>query len=132
VVNHDNFIFPSIYPYIDFEEQQYIYDTQTEFFTYNVNPNAQPEIWHGMINFKDELTAYSQYFTKLRTYATNPGSFVDAKIWYDDFTALKKYFISDNLQYYTNKHIFAEDAAYRRFSTFFLNILQGNRNQNIA
>jgi hypothetical protein len=132
VVNHDNFIFPSIYPYVDFEEQQYIYNTQTEFFEYNANPNAQPEIWHGMINFQNDTTAYTQYFNKLRTYANNPSTFVDAKIWYDDFSALKRYFVEWNLQHYANKHIFAEDAAYKRFSTFFLNILQGNRNQDIA
>ena len=132
VVNHENFIFPSIYPYVDFEEQQYIYNASTEFFEYNVNPDAQADIWHGIINFKDEITAYNDYFDKLSNYADNPGWFVDAKIWYDDFTALKKYFVDGNVQYYTNKHLFAEDTAYRRFSTFFLNILQWNRNQDIA
>lgn len=132
VVNHENFIFPSIYPYVDFEEQQYIYDAQTEFFTYNANPNAQAEIWHGMINFQNDTAAYTQYFDKLQTYASNPAAFVDAKIWYDDFSALKRYFVPWNLQHYSNKHIFAEDTAYKRFSTFFLNILQWNRNQDIA
>jgi len=132
VVNHDNFVFPSIYPYVDFEDQQYIYNASTEFFEYNINPDAQADIWHGIINFKDDLTAYNDYFAKLTNYANNPWWFVDAKIRYDDFTALKKYFIDGNLQYYTNKHLFAEDTAYKRFSTFFLNVLQWNRNQDIA
>jgi len=77
-----------------------------------------------MINFKTDTAAYTQYFDKLKTYANNPAAFVDAKIWYDDFSALKRYFVEGNLQHYSNKHIFAEDTAYKRFSSFFLNILQ--------
>lgn len=132
VVRQDNFVFPSIYPYVDFEEQQYIYNAESEFFEYSANPNGQAEIRHGIVNFDNDINAYTNYFNKLRTYANDPWNFVDAKIWYDDFSALKRYFTPDNLQYYVNKHIFAEDAAYQRFSKLFMDILQWKRNQNIA
>ena len=73
VVKQNNFVFPSIYPYIDFEEQQYVYNTSSEFFEYNNNPNGQAEIWHGLINFTNNISAYTGYFDKLETYANNPS-----------------------------------------------------------
>lgn len=72
VVNHDNFIFPSIYPYVDFENHQYIYNATTEFFDFSGNPSGQPDIWHGIIQFDDDIAAYQDYFAKLQQYAANP------------------------------------------------------------
>lgn len=129
VVQYENYYFPSIYPYVDFDEPQYVFDKKSKFFTYNDNDNAVPDIRHGIINFNTDTSRYHQYFTKLQTYNNNPGNFVAPKIRYDDFVALQKYFNTENLPYYANKTIFAEDKAYRRYSDFMLNILQGKHNE---
>jgi hypothetical protein len=52
VVQNNGFIYPSIYPYVDFEQQQFIYDTNKKFFVANENPNGQAEIRHGIIKFE--------------------------------------------------------------------------------
>jgi hypothetical protein len=39
-------MYPTIFPYVDFEEQQFVYDTNQQFFVYNDNPRGQAEIWH--------------------------------------------------------------------------------------
>lgn len=132
VVLHNWYIFPSIYPYVDFEDQQYIYDATNDFFVLNENSNNQAEIRHGIINFDQEISAYDDYFAKLRSYDNDPVNFIGSDIWYDDFIGLQKYFQPQNLQYYANKFIFAEDVSYRRFSNFFFRILQGNHFDTIG
>jgi len=105
VVEDGGFMYPSIYPYVDFEHQQFIYNTNKKFFVYNDNPNGQAEIRHGMIKF-DTSESYNQFFTKVRSYYNNPTDFVDKTIRYDDFIGLKKYFIPENTKYYVNSMIF--------------------------
>ncbi|MEI7918883.1 MAG: hypothetical protein WCH65_01350 [bacterium] len=52
VVQNNGFIYPSIYPYVDFEDQQFIYDSNKNFFVSNNNPNGQAELRHGIIKFE--------------------------------------------------------------------------------
>ena len=127
VVQNNGFIYPSIYPYVDFEDQQFIYDTNEEFFVYNNNPNGQAEIWHGLINF-DTIEDYESFFTKVRSYYNNPTAFVDKTIRYDDFIGLKKYFIPENTKYYVNNLIFSEDIGYHRFTSLLLDTLTSEHN----
>ncbi|MEI8091124.1 MAG: hypothetical protein WCG98_02510 [bacterium] len=84
VIQENGFMYPSIYPYVDFEEQQFVYDQNKKFFVPNNNPNGQAEIRHGMITF-DTTSQYHDYFQKLKNYDANPAKFVAPKIWYDDF-----------------------------------------------
>jgi len=105
VVQNNGFIYPSIYPYVDFENQQFIYDTNKKFFVYNDNPNGQAEIRHGLIKF-DTAAQYNDFFEKVKSYKEDPIKFIDKAIRYDDFIGLKKYFISENTKYYINSMIF--------------------------
>lgn len=129
VVNNNGFIYPSIYPYVDFENQEFIYDSNKKFFVYNNNPNGQAELWHGIIKF-DTATQYNDFFTKVKSYNTNPTKFIDKAIRYEDFIGLKKYFIPENTKYYTNSMIFAEDIGYHRFTNLLLNILKDEHNDS--
>jgi len=132
VVNYDSFIYPSIYPYVDFEEQQFIYDADTDYFIFNGNKSAQPDIWHWILQF-DNKEDYKSFFDKLRKYYQNPVAFVDKKIWYDDFVANKKFFSSTNLNAYINNFIFVEDISNRRYTNLMLDLLKGNHNsENLA
>jgi len=129
VVEDGGFMYPSIYPYVDFEHQQFIYNTNKKFFVYNDNPNGQAEIRHGMIKF-DTSESYNQFFTKVRSYYNNPTDFVDKTIRYDDFIGLKKYFIPENTKYYVNSMIFWEDIGYHRFTSLLLDTLTSEHNSD--
>ena len=129
VVENNGFIYPSIFPYVDFENQEFVYDANKKFFVYNNNPNGQAELWHGIIKF-DTPTQYNDFFTKVKSYYNNPTTFIDKAIWYEDFIGLKKYFIPENTKYYINSMIFAEDIGYHRFNNLFLNILKDEHNES--
>ena len=132
VVNQDWYIYPTIYPYVDFEEQKFIWDEESKYFVYNNNPNWQAEIWHWMINFEDNIKDYEDYFDKLRRYWVDPDSYIWKAIWYEDFIWNNKYFNSDSLNFYLNNYIFAEDLWYHRYSDLLIKVLQGQRNSEIA
>jgi hypothetical protein len=84
VVQNNGFIYPSMYPYVDFEHQEFVYDANKKFFVYNDNPNGQAEIRHGIIKF-DAAAQYNAFFDKVRINYNNPTNFIDKAIWYDDF-----------------------------------------------
>ena len=132
VVNQDWYIFPTIYPYVDFEEQKFIWDESSKYFVYNNNPNWQAEIWHWMINFDDNIDEYSAYFDKIRSYLDNPSEYIWKAIWYDDFIWNNKYFNDNSLNFYLNNFLFAEDLGYHRYSDLMIKVLQWQRNQEIA
>ncbi len=129
VVENNGFIYPSIYPYVDFEHQQFIYDANKKFFVYNDNPNGQAELRHGIIKF-DKGSAYNDFFDKVKSYYDNPTSFIDKAIWYDDFIGTKKYFIPENTKYYINSLLFSEDIGYHRFNNLLLNVLKDEHNES--
>lgn len=129
VVENNGFIYPSIFPYVDFEKQEFIYDSNKKFFVYNNNPNGQAELRHGIINF-DTLPEYSKFFAKVKSYYENPTAFIDKAIRYDDFIGTKKYFIPENTKYYINSLIFSEDIGYHRFNNLLLNTLKDEHNDS--
>ncbi len=130
VIEDNGFMYPSIYPYVDFEDQQFVYDQNKNFFVPNDNPNGQAEVRHGMINF-DTTTQYHDYFLKLKNYNQDPASYVAPKIWYDDFIGLKKYYVTENTNYYANANIFSEDIGYHRLNNLLLNTLKTQHNNSI-
>ncbi|NOZ43619.1 MAG: hypothetical protein GXP45_00320 [bacterium] len=127
VVNTQGFLYPSIYPYVDFEDQQFIFDGASKSFVFNNNSKAQAELWHGLIKF-DAVDDYHRFFDKLRSYAQDPGNYAKKQIWYDDFIALKEYYNPDNIPYYINSFLFADDIGYRRYNNLMLDMLQGSHN----
>ncbi|MFA5747781.1 MAG: hypothetical protein WC872_01575, partial [Candidatus Absconditabacterales bacterium] len=131
VVHQNGFIYPSIYPYVDFEDQEFIYNANTKFFEYNDNPNGQAEIWHSMINF-NTTKKYTDFFKKLNNYNNDPQSFISPKMRYDDFVGLKKFFMQENINYYVNNFIFSEDIGYHRYNDLLLSILKKNHNDDVT
>lgn len=129
VVQNNGFVYPSIFPYVDFEQQEFIYDTNKKFFVYNDNPNGQAEIRHGIIKF-DKAAQYNDFFDKVKSYYENPTQFIDKAIRYEDFIGLKKYFIPENTKYYINSMIFSEDIGYHRFNNLMLNLLKTEHNDS--
>ncbi len=124
VVEQNGFIYPSIYPYVDFEQQQFVYNANQNYFVYNNNPNGQPEIWHGLINFGKDTSAYIKYFEKLKTYVKSPSTYVAPRLWYDDFIGMKSTFAQDTLPLYLNNFVFTEDMGYHRYTNLMLDYLK--------
>lgn len=132
VVQNDWFIYPTIFPYVDFEEQQFVYDANQQFFVYNKNPRWQAEIWHWIINFWSEGSKYNDFFKKLRTYNSNPSEFVAPLMRYDDFYAMKTTFSQDSLPFYVNNFLFTEDVWYHRFTNLMLDYFKSVQNDSMA
>ena len=130
VISYNNYYFPSVYPYVDFLDQKYIWDEKEWYFIQNAE-NGQAEIWHWLISFEtpDE---YADFFAKVLEYDADPKEFIDKQIWYEDFIAEKKNFLDDNYQPYQNRLIFAEDLMYHRYTTLLAWILQGKQDQNVT
>ena len=53
-----------------------------------------------------------------------PQEFVAQKMWYDNFIVDQQTFNPQNLQFYLNKIIFAQDINYHRFSDLMLSLFQ--------
>ena len=116
VVNQDWYVFPTVYPYVDFENQKYVWDEESQYFVPNGNPQWQAEIWHGLVNYWDDINSYLDFFEKVKNYDGNPDWFIWDGIWYEDFIAQKWAFLDDSFQYYRNKVMFGEDIWYQRYS----------------
>lgn len=129
VVNNNWYVFPTVYPYVDFENQKYIFDQKSDFFILNSEDVWQPEVWHWLIKFDNE-SDYKSFFDRIRKYDKDPSSYVMPRMWYDDFISLKKNFLSDNLPYYINKFTFAEDNAYHRYTNLFSDVLKSDYTEN--
>ncbi len=132
VINNQWFIYPSIYPYVDFENQKFIRSDQDKYFIYNDNPKGAPELWHSIINYKSNINEYKSFFQKLETYYASPADFVDTKLRYDDMIANKNYFYQEALGSYINNFIYSEDIWYHRFTNLLLKMVQWEQNQQIA
>lgn len=116
VINQEWYVFPSVYPYVDFENQKYVRDDNMKYFVSNWNPDWQAEIWHWLINYGSDSSAYAKFFEKVMKYDANPDDFIWDSMWYEDFIADKKWFLNENFQYYRNKIMFWEDLWYLRYS----------------
>ncbi len=136
VVNQNWYVFPTVYPYVDFEDQKYVWDSDTEYFVPNDNPGWQAEIWHWLINYWTDIEAYTNvntgFFAKVKKYDSNPEEFIWKSIRYDDFISQKKTFLSNNFPYYRNRIMFAEDLWYQRYSPLMKSLFEWEQMDSIS
>ena len=130
VVNQNWYIFPTVYPYVDFENQKYVWDPKSEYFIPNWNPAWQAEIWHGLINYWKASKPYLDFFLKVLEYDGDPETFIWDGIWYDDFIAQKEGFVDENYPYYRNRVMFAEDLWYQRHSTLMKRMFRWEKSED--
>ena len=130
VVNQDWYIFPTVYPYVDFEDQKYVWDPTSEYFVTNNNPMWQAEIWHWLVNYWNNIQAYMDFFQKVQDYVQNPEEFIWDTMWYDDFIAQKKGFVDENFKYYRNRVMFSEDLWYQRHSPLMKKMFRWEETEN--
>ena len=132
VVNKEGFIFPTVYPLVDFEKPKYYYNPASDYFEYQSEGNGQPEIWHSVIDFDTDIAKYNTYFNKLEKYAENPSVWVGSGIWYEDILHQKQTVVEDNFDKYLNNYIFNEDVSYNRYTNLMVDIFQAMHNSGIV
>ena len=132
VVNQDWYIFPTVYPYVDFEDQKYVWDENSKYFVSNWNPWWQAEIWHWLIDYWWNIQAYIDFFKKVSEYEGDHDNYIWDSIWYEDFIAQKEAFLDDDYQYYRNKVMFWEDIWYQRYSTLMKKMFWWESSDNVV
>lgn len=131
VINDEWYIFPTIFPYVDFIDQRFLYSKDSGYFEPNDEEMSEPELWHGAIFLWDNTQSYIDYFAKLRSYQDNPEWYIAKKIWYDDFRAYAETLNPDFIWYYVNKFLFAEDVNYKRYSSLLFDLFNADHNENV-
>lgn len=130
VVNQEGYLFPTIFPYVDFLDQKYLWDPSSQYFVPNGNLASQAEVWHGWINY-DRPDQYQRFFEKIKKYVAKPEAFIGKELWYEDFIASKEAFLDQNLQFYQNKILFAEDLDYQRYHPLMLQLFQNGQETKV-
>ncbi|USN56717.1 MAG: hypothetical protein H6766_06980 [Candidatus Peribacteria bacterium] len=125
--------YQTVFPYVDFEDVAYRRSESVDRFESTENIiHPQAEVWHGLMTWGDDPQIYHDYFAKLQTYDRDPSSFVDKRLWVDDFTSVAGAIDPDTYNYYLQQSIFAEDLNYHRYTPLLLSILQGVHDDRVA
>ncbi len=125
VVNKNGEKFVSMYPYTDFENKTYKYDTKTLNFEYDQNVTfPKPEIWGGVVKAdisgiagQEEL---ANFFDKNHLYYAGIPEYAnfDKKIFYGDFTHEEESINPDVYKSYLKYLLYWEDLAYMRYNKY--------------
>ncbi len=128
IVEKDGNLWPSVYPYVDFENKNYDYDFDKKRFVANFSGDNQPEIWHGVIrsgldDFDIQMKELKAFFDENHKIHTGETAF-DKKVFYADFSAQSA--LGDGLQEgnYDRWIDSLEDLSYERFTKSLLKKLQ--------
>ena len=123
VVNNGWYIYPTLYPYTDFEKPKYVYNSWDSYRKLNDKfHDNQPEISHSIIKLWS-TSDYNDYFKKLFWYYKAPVYFASPSIWYDDIILSKKTFLLDMYNFYLSKLIFSEDLNYNRYTNLLVDLI---------
>ncbi len=123
VVNKNGNRFVSMFPYTDFDDPYYIYDSASKDFivnTENVKPSA--EVWHGVIvppqGGEPGNKLLAEYFDKNHLYKIGEAGYADfaKKIFYGDLIKEFKTLSADGLNGYLGYIKYWEDISYFRFN----------------
>ena len=120
VVNKNGNRFMSLFPYTDFEDKTYIYDSGTKSFELNAdNIFPKPEIWHGIINAPVEELA--EYFDKNHLYYTGVPEFAEfgKRLFFADFVNEEEALNDEIYKKYMDYIEAAEDLTYMRYNKFW-------------
>lgn len=85
IVHRDAESFPSLYPYVDFDDKRFVYNDRSHMYQYapNAPENSDVEIWHGVINPSvgrvwngaSDIAKISQFLDKTHDFYTKKGKF---------------------------------------------------------
>jgi hypothetical protein len=135
LVEHEGEYFPSMYPYVDFVDKEFVYDPVSKKYhssLVSTNKHVEADVWHGVINpavgrvwnGSDDIGKISSFLDKTHDFYTKSGKFTPSKIpprvfYYDGFAESKSASLKSLLQYnLTMKN--SEHIAYNRFTKYLL------------
>ena len=128
VVNKNGNRYASIFPYTDFINKAYLYDSSTESFLRNESiAFPKPEIWHGIIKAPENTISGKQklaeYFDKNHLYQTGVEEFsqFDKKLFFADLVHEEEKISPDIYKYYLRYLEGLEDLAYMRYNKYWAN-----------
>lgn len=123
--------FPSIFPYVDFENKVFVYNEASDRFEKNTNIGAKEavEIWHGVINpalgrewqGNEDILKISKFLEKTTDFYSTEGKTGNVpRVFYFDGFAEKKAMDERRYMQYGQKITNAENLSYQRFTKYFL------------
>lgn len=127
IVNKNGNLFPSVYPYTDFENPTFSYDSSSGYFLPNQVQDPIPEIWHGLINLEDP-SQLAEYLDKNHLYYSGVPDFADFEenIFFSEPIHDASSFNQDLYASYLTYSNFIEEFTYNRFSQNLLEFLNQN------
>ncbi|MBD3330142.1 DUF11 domain-containing protein [Candidatus Peregrinibacteria bacterium] len=126
VVNKNGNTFVSLFPYTDFRDKAYIYNSETISFEQNPsNVLPLPEIWHGIMRAPSNTTEgrneLAEFFDKNHLYYQGEEEFTesDKRIFFGDLKTEEESMNSDIYSRYLDYLNAAEDLAYFRYNKYW-------------
>ncbi len=132
VVDKSGRLWPTVFPYVDFEAPLYAWDDHTARFVSQRTRKAQAEVWHGLIRGSSEVDSVRreqirQYFDKNHQVHTGAVTF-GKKVLQANLPAQQNAVPETLLNRYDAWIKHAEDLHYLRFTKHLANLLQSNDN----
>ena len=134
IVEKDGQSFSSLYPYVDFTDKVFVYDTKSTHYIYGQSAAGSEgaEIWHGVINpavgrswsGSTDIPKIGQFLSKTHDFYSKSGKFTPSNIppkvlYYDGLSESKSIDIRGLFQYSISmKNV--ENTAYNRFTKYLL------------
>ncbi len=134
-VSKDGATFPSLYPYVDFVDKTFVYNSNNWLYQYNSNRNIRSDsvdIWHGVINpavgrnwdAATDIVKIGKFLDKTHDFYTKSGKFalstVPPRVFYYDGQSESKSINPRNLFQYSLSIQNSENIAYNRFTKYLL------------
>ncbi|MCF7812699.1 hypothetical protein K9M59_03865 [Candidatus Gracilibacteria bacterium] len=143
IVEKNNNLWPTIYPYVDFENSSYQWDIGKNRFIYEGGGDENPEIWHGLIRsdygegfgiseadlWEDQKEQLSDYFDSNHQVHTGETSF-GKRVFFLDLPYQKEGMNDQMREYYGNYISHLEDILYLRFHKHWLADLLSDSGMN--
>lgn len=134
VVHRDSESFPSLYPYVDFDEKRFVYNQHSHTYQYapDASESTDVDIWHGVINPSvgrswqgdSDIEKISEFLDKTHDFYTKSGKFVSSTLpprvfYYDGYNESAAIVPKSVFQYDLYiKNI--ENFVYKRFTKYLL------------
>jgi hypothetical protein len=134
IVEKDGLSFPSLYPYVDFDNKRFVYDTREGRYIWwrNAPESSDVDIWHGVINPAlgrewddvDDVERIETFLDKTHDFYTKSGKFVPQvlppRVFYYDGYAESLSADAKSMFKYALFIENLENIAYKRFTKYLL------------
>ncbi|HEY5713989.1 MAG TPA: hypothetical protein VIT68_01430, partial [Candidatus Gracilibacteria bacterium] len=124
VIDKDGVLYPSVFPYIDLEDEVYQWDQAENRFVYREGHFMKPEIWHGVIKsalpaLKDQVKELEAYFVENHKVHSEDRTY-SPRVFLADLEAQRKVIPEEFAKQYRTWIEHADDIVYHRWSAELL------------